>query len=73
MARYTLAQDGAEAFERARLAVGSSELPVLNYPFGASARRGRTMLSMSNKIDQPDFDELYRDERSVAGLPAMTP
>ena len=28
---------------------------------------------MANKIDRPDFDELYRDERSVDGLPALTP
>ena len=28
---------------------------------------------MANKIDRPDFDQLYRDERSVDGLPALTP
>ena len=28
---------------------------------------------MADKIDRPDFDELYRDERSVDGLPALTP
>jgi SAM-dependent methyltransferase len=28
---------------------------------------------MTNKVDRPDFDELYRDDRSVDGLPALTP
>jgi SAM-dependent methyltransferase len=28
---------------------------------------------MANKVDRPDFDQLYRDERSVDGLPALTP
>jgi SAM-dependent methyltransferase len=28
---------------------------------------------MSNKVDRPDFDQLYRDDRSVNGLPALTP
>jgi SAM-dependent methyltransferase len=33
----------------------------------------RKVLSMANKVDRPDFDQLYRDERSVDGLPALTP
>jgi len=28
---------------------------------------------MANKVQGPDFDRLYRDERSVEGLPALTP
>jgi len=28
---------------------------------------------MANKVDRPDFEQLYRDERSVDGLPALTP
>lgn len=28
---------------------------------------------MANQVGGPDFDELYRDERSVDGLPALTP
>lgn len=28
---------------------------------------------MPNKIERPDFDELYRDDRSLEGLPALTP
>jgi SAM-dependent methyltransferase len=28
---------------------------------------------MPNKIERPDFDELYRDETSLEGLPALTP
>lgn len=28
---------------------------------------------MANKVEGPDFDQLYRDERSVEGLPALTP
>ncbi|QUR67724.1 class I SAM-dependent methyltransferase [Mycobacterium spongiae] len=28
---------------------------------------------MTNKVDGPDFDQLYRDERLVGGLPASTP
>jgi len=33
----------------------------------------RTMISMANKVDGPDFDQLYRDERLVGGLPTLTP
>jgi SAM-dependent methyltransferase len=28
---------------------------------------------MTNELEQPDFDALYRDERSLEGLPAVTP
>jgi SAM-dependent methyltransferase len=28
---------------------------------------------MSNELERPDFDDLYRDETTVDGLPAMTP
>ncbi|MCW2652977.1 MAG: methyltransferase [Mycobacterium sp.] len=30
-------------------------------------------MSMANEVDRPDFDQLYRDERVVDGLPALTP
>ena len=33
----------------------------------------RTMVSMANKVDGPDFDQLYRDERLVGGLSTLTP
>jgi hypothetical protein len=28
---------------------------------------------MANEVGRPDFGQLYRDERSVDGLPALTP
>jgi SAM-dependent methyltransferase len=28
---------------------------------------------MSNKVDRPDFDQLYRDDSSADGLPVLTP
>jgi len=28
---------------------------------------------MANQSGRPDFDELYRDDQSVDGLPALTP
>jgi hypothetical protein len=31
------------------------------------------MLSMADQIGGRDFDELYRDQRPVDGLPALTP
>lgn len=30
-------------------------------------------MSMANKVEGPDFEQLYRDDRSVDGLPALTP
>jgi hypothetical protein len=33
----------------------------------------RKVLTMADQLGGQDFDELYRDERSVGGLPALTP
>ena len=30
-------------------------------------------MSMSNEIERPEFDDLYRDDSVVDGLPALTP
>jgi hypothetical protein len=38
---------------------------------GGSGRR--SVLSIANGVDRPDFDQLYRDERLVDGAPALTP
>ena len=28
---------------------------------------------MTNQVEGPDFEQLYRDERTVEGLPTLTP
>jgi SAM-dependent methyltransferase len=38
---------------------------------GGSGRR--SVLSIANGVDRPDFDQLYRDERLVDGATALTP
>ena len=80
--RVLWARSGWSAVPGVALAqyVATSFSAIMAAPVGTTAEHhevdepssARKVLSMANKIDRPDFDQLYRDERSVDGLPALT-